>query len=515
MTPLSALQTQLQATAYRLILPEVALLAVACLLFVVGLAAPRRTIAFWIGMAGLGLAALLAALPSVGGTERVLFDDFALNRSLAPFDPTGVAGFVRWLTLGTAVVLLMAAWPELKGATASEYVACLLCVTAGTSLCGRANDLVSLFLSLELLSIPTYVLLMIGGRESARQEAAIKYFLLSVLSSAVMLFGFSYLYGLAGSTNLGAVVATLAGSHQHGVNPLAVVAAVLVIAGLGFRVTAVPFHFYAPDVYQAGPTGVVTLLATTPKIAGFVAMGRLFGLMPVNAGGLPFDATHTLIPLALWTVAVATMTTGNVLALLQSDLRRLLAYSGVAHGGYMLIGLSTAMAGASPGGLPTGPDAVLVYLIAYGLMTAGAFAVLLHLGEHVRTVDDLAGLGGTHPVSAGLLAVALLSLIGLPLTAGFVGKFLLFVAAFNAPVGTPMGGLFQILAVIAAVNAAVGAVYYVRILGVMYLRTPLNPLPAARFGLALLAAFVCAVGTIALGVYPKPVADAARVAVSR
>ncbi len=516
MTPPSDLLTALQTTAYRLILPEVALLAVACLLFVVGLVAPRRLVALAGGLLGLGLAAALALAPQVGGAELGLFGDPAVARTLAPFDPTGAAGFVRWLALGTAVIVLLAAWPELLDGSAAEYVGCVLVVAAGTSLCGRANDLVSLFLSLELLSIPTYVLLMVAGRGKPGQEAAVKYFLLSVLSSAVMLFGFSYLYGLAGSTNLGAVVATLANAHAVAVNPLAVVAAVLVVAGIGFRITAVPFHFYAPDVYQSGPTGVVTLLATAPKVAGFVALARLFGLV-TPAAGLPFDAAHTLVPLALWTLAVATMTVGNVLALLQSDLRRLLAYSGVAHGGYMLIGLVTASAGAAPAGagLPTGVDAVLVYLVAYGLMTAGAFAVLLHLGETVRTTDDLAGLGGTHPVSAGLLAVALLSLIGLPLTAGFVGKFLLFIAAFNAPADTPMGGLFRVLAVVAAVNAAIGAVYYLRLLGAMYLRTALHLLPAGRFGPALLAAAICAAGTVGLGVYPKPVADAARAAVAR
>ncbi len=512
-TPLPDLAAGYQAAAYRMILPEVALLAVACLLFLVGLATPRRLVAWVVGLLGLALAAGLALAPAVGGAELGLFGDPAVGRTLAPFDPTGLAGFTRWLALGTALVVLLTAWPELTDGTAAEYVGCLLVVAAGTSLCGRANDLVSLYLSLELLSIPTYVLLMVAGRGQPGQEASVKYFLLSVLSSAVLLFGFSYLYGMAGSTNLGAVVATLTDAHVTAVNPLAVVAAVLAVAGLGFRITAVPFHWYAPDVYQGGPTGVVTLLATAPKVAGFVALARVLGLAG-PAAGVPFDASHTLVPLTLWTLAVATMTLGNVLALLQTDLRRLLAYSGVAHGGYMLIGLVTASAGAAPaGGLPTGVDAVLIYLVAYILMTAGFFAVLLHLGEGVRTGDDLAGLGETHPVSAGLLAVSLLSLIGLPLTAGFVGKLLLFVAAFNAPATTPMGGGFRVLAVVAAVNAAIGAVYYLRLLGVMYLRSALHPLPRGKAGPALLAAALCAVGTVALGVYPKPVSDAARVAV--
>ena len=500
MTPLPD-ATAFQTAAYRMILPEVALLAAACLLFAVGLAAPRRLVAFLIGLAGLAVAAGLAV--STGAAELVAFGDPAVGRTLAPFDPTGVAGFTRWLALGTAALVLLAAWPELTDDTAAEYVGCLLVVAAGTSLCGRANDLVSLYLSLELLSVPTYVMLMMGGRGPAGQEAAVKYFLLSVLSSAVLLFGFSYLYGLAGSTNLGAVVATLTSARPAG--PLAVLAAVLVVAGLGFRVTAVPFHWYAPDVYQGGPTGVVALLATAPKVAGFVPLARLLGLT-APAGGLPFDAVQTQIPLVLWTVAVTTMTLGNVLALLQTDLRRLMAYSGVAHGGYMLIGLVTASAGLAPASaaLPTGLDAVLFYLVAYVAMTVGVFAVLLHLGEGVRTADDLAGLGDTHPATAALLAVSLLSLIGLPLTAGFAGKLLLFVTAFNAPTDTPLGGLFRVLAVAAAVNAAVGAAYYLRLLGVMYLRTALKPLPTKRAGPALLAAAVCVGLTVALGVGVSP-----------
>jgi NADH-quinone oxidoreductase subunit N len=516
-----------QASAYRLILPEIVLLASACLLFVVALAAPLRGrggLAGLLGLGGVFVAGLVAAAPNFGGGEVAWLLDLvrpaadgdaaAFARTLTLFDPTGAAGFVRWLALGTAALVLLLAWPELADDTAAESVACLLCVAAGTSLCGRANDLVSLFLSLELLSIPTYVLLMVGGRGRAGQEAAVKYFLLSVLSSGILLFGFSYLYGLAGSTNLGAVVATLTAGHAIAVSPLATLAAVLVVAGLGFRVTAVPFHFYAPDVYQGAPAGVAAVLATAPKLAGFVALARLLGLFH-PAAALPFDANRTLLPLFLWAVAVGTMTLGNVMALLQSDLRRLLAYSGVAHGGYMLIGLVTASAGVTAAGLPTGSDAVLIYLVAYTLMTAGAFAVLTHLGEGVRSADDLAGLGETHPVAAGSLAVCLVSLIGLPLTAGFVGKFVLFVTAFTAPTATPMGNLFRVLAVVAAVNAAIGAVYYLRLIGVMYLRSALHPRPAVGFTPALLAAVLCAAGTLAAGVYPKPVSDAARVVAAR
>ncbi len=242
---------------------------------------------------------------------------------------------------------------------------------------------------------------------------------------------------------------------------MALVGIVLVIAAIGFRITAVPFHFYAPDVYQGGPAGVVAQLAVLPKVAGFVALARILGLVGADPRHIPFDA-NTQIPLLLWILAILTMTLGNVLALLQDNIRRMLAYSSVAHAGYMLMGVvvasslpdSKGVGGSFVGGI----DALLVYLVAYGMMTLGAFAVILYLSTPERPVDaidDLAGLGQSHPVSAAAMAVFLFSLIGLPLTAGFVGKFLLFVGAFSAPSDTPaMGNLYQIMAVFAAVNAA-------------------------------------------------------------
>jgi NADH-quinone oxidoreductase subunit N len=375
------------------------------------------------------------------------------------------------------------------------------------SLVGRANDLVSLFLALEMLSIPTYVLLYLPARSKGGQEAAMKYFMLSVLSSGVLLFGFSYLYGLTGSTNLHVIVSGLAAAANAGpVSPLALVGMVLVIAGLGFRIAAVPFHFYAPDVYEGGPTGVVAQLAFLPKVAGFVALARLLGLLSTHGGGLPFDTEHTLIPLTLWVIAVITMSFGNLLALIQDNLKRLFAYSGIAHGGYMLIGVLVACSGPPATADQSGMDAVLFYLVSYGLMTVGAFAVLSYLttaDRPVESVDDLAGLGKTNPFAALLLSICFLSLIGLPLTAGFVGKLNLFLGAFQVPTDTKMKNLYQILAVIAVVNAAVSAVYYLRVVSVLFLRSPLKPVEPNRNYLPLISATVCAAATLAFGVYPQ------------
>ena len=276
-----------------------------------------------------------------------------------------------------------------------------------------------------------------------------------------------------------------------------------------------PFHFYAPDVYEGGPAGVVAQLAFLPKVAGFVALARLFGLVGADPRTLPFDA-NTQIPLLLWVVAVVTMTLGNVLAVLQDNVRRMLAYSGVAHAGYMLMGVVVASSLPDATSTPNigGVEAVLVYLVAYGMMTVGAFAVILFLStpdRPVEAIDDLAGAGQTHPLTSAAMAVFLFSLIGLPLTAGFAGKFLLFIGAFSAPTGSPtMRHLYQVLAVVAAVNAAIGAYYYLRVLGVLYLRSPLRPKADSRSFPTALAVVWLAVATVVLGVYPQPLVTAAR-----
>lgn len=495
--------------AFKLVVPESTLLGAACVLFVLGLFTASRFL--HVSLAVLGLVAAAAVALVVQPWEATVQDGItAATEAYHPFLPGAAATFVRWLTLLTGLVLVLLSTREAARDIAADYLACLLIAVAGTSLVARANDLISLHLALEMISVPTYVLLYLPARGKPGQEAAAKYFLLSVLSSAVTLFGFSYLFGLAGSTNLSAVEAALTAANKLAVSPLAVFAMVLVIAGLGFRITAVPFHYYAPDVYQGGPTAVVAQLAVLPKIAGFLALARLLGMTHQPITDLPFP-TGTQVPLMLWVLAAATMTLGNVMALLQDNLKRILAYSGVAHAGYMLLGLVTtsAYAPAELGLAPrnvNGFDGLIFYLVGYALMTLGTFAVLAYLNsadEPTESVDDLAGLHQTHPFAAAMLFVALLSLIGIPLTAGFAGKLFLFFGLYDAPTVTGMGNAYKTLTVIAAVNAAIGAVYYLRILGVIYLRSPLRPAARLRGTGPILAAVVCTVGTLVVGVYPQ------------
>jgi NADH-quinone oxidoreductase subunit N len=517
--PLSDItRTNALTGAIELVVPEIALVGTACVLFLLGLATSSRFFHTALALVGLGGAAALAVVfhpweASVADSLRTATETYY------PILPGPAATFVRWLALAVGLVLVFLSTKEATKEIAADYLACLLIAIAGTSLVARANDLVTLYLALEMISVPTYVLLYLPARGKPGQEAAVKYFLLSILSSAVLLFGFSYLFGLAGSTNISAITVALTAANKVAVSPLAVFAVVLVVAGLGFRVTAVPFHYYAPDVYQGGPTAVVAQLAVLPKVAGFIALARVLGLTHLPVTDLPFP-NGTLVPLMLWVLAAATMTLGNVMALLQDNLKRVLAYSGVAHAGYMLLGLITTSAyapaelGLSPKYM-NGFDGLIFYLVGYALMTLGAFAVIAYLNapdQPTESVDDLAGLHQTNPVAAGLLFVALLSLIGIPFTAGFAGKLFLFIGLYDAPTVTGMGDYYKTLTVIAAVNAAIGAVYYLRILGVMYFRSPLRPVATARGVGPLVAAAVCTVGTVAIGVYPQFVWNLAKTA---
>ena len=457
----------------------------------------------------MGAGATLALITVSPLSETILYT--------SPILGDGLAVWLTALSLAGAFVLVLASWDEVPDAVAAEYHACLLLIVVGLGLIASSNELITLFVGLELVSIPTYIMLYLPRLDDQAREAAVKYFLLSVFSSALLLFGLSYLYGLVGTTNMPALVEALA---RPGLPKVTLIALVMIVAGLGFRLTVVPFHFYAPDVYQGTSTCMAALLAFVPKVAGFAAILRLLGFVPhlvlagdpaqaeLRSGGAFLDTLlSTQVPHLLWILAVVTMTLGNVLALLQDNVKRMLAYSSVAHAGYMLIGLVVARF-PTPGlgtSLPGGVEAVLFYLAAYGAMTIGAFAVLGCLkrdGKPVETVDDLAGLSRSHPLVAFLMLVFLMSLIGIPFLGGFWGKLWLFFGAV-AVTPTAMDPLwFRILAVVAAINAAIGGWYYLRLAAVMYLRNPLKPLDKVRSAPSLAALGLCAVLTLIMGISP-------------
>lgn len=488
------------SSAVSVVLPEVILLAAACVNLAIG---PFLVGDGVMNSSGVrhrwGAWSLLALL--ISGWCAMLPMPVVESAHLAPFQADTLVWFVRLLTITTGAVLVLTNWNQTTDNDSAESHACLLFVLAGANLIALANDLVVLFLALELVSIPTYLFLYTARRDATGQEATLKYFLLSVFSSALVLYGFSFLYGATGTTNLTAMHQVLKNQEFQAMPAMLLVSIVTLVTGLAFRVTAVPFHFYAPDVFQGTATSAAALLSFVPKVAGFVALIRLLGQPSVEA------ATH----LGYWNIAaksgtllfilaIATMFVGNLLALLQTNLRRLLAYSSIAHAGYMLVGLSIAVSipdveGESKlliGGLP----ALLFYLGVYGVTTLGVFALIASLSRSDRpleTSQDLAGLSKTHPGGAFLATVLLFGLTGLPPTAGFLGKMNLFLAAWSH--GTDFG---RRLAVCLAINAAIAAWYYLRLIGVMYLQPSRDDTRRTTSIPAFVGVSLCAFASLAL-----------------
>lgn len=420
----------------------------------------------------------------------------------------------RFLFLITGLILVGMAVDEPDDARAGEFFGGLLILNTGAMLVAVANELIFLFAALEMVSIPTYLLLYLTRRTRTTQEAATKYFFLSIFASALFLYGVAFLYGLTGLSNLKAIAFMMVNSIGVPQFDLALIAILFMLAGLGFRAASVPFHFYAPDVYEGSPAVIAALLSWIPKAIGFLAILRTLTVV-----FSPLGREHPVVQKAIiisWVVAAATMTLGNTVALLQENLKRLLAYSSIAHAGYLMVGVTVAFSNGLDASTPyLGSEGILFYLVAYAFMTLGTFGFIIALhkpdGRLVETVEDLAGLGRTRPLAALGLSICLMSLVGFPFLAGFWGKFQIFTSA----IATEPGGAsksFILLAIIAVLNAAAGAYYYLRIIVTMYFR-PAQESLVLRGGWPMgLAVGTCAVLTLLIGVIPAPVARASRAA---
>ncbi len=484
-----------------LIVPEIILLSAVCVLFFVG---PFTVSDAGEAPAGLrnrwGLLSLFALLVAGavwyhGGADVVHGGMFRVD---------SLVWYIRGISLAAGILLLLVLWNQIDDAHAAEAYACLLAMVAGANLVSAANDLVSLFLALELVSIPTYVLLYLPRRDRIGGEATLKYFLLSVFSSALVLYGMSWLYGVAGTTNLTAMHDVLFHRSPHAGEGMLEIAFALILAGLCFRIAAVPFHFYAPDVFQGTTAANAALLSFVPKVVGFVALLRLIPLSGATDGMTRWVPDHDAQSL-LAGLAVATMFVGNLMALRQRHLFRLMAYSSIAHAGYMLVGL--AIGDVLPVG---GREAILFYLATYGLMTIGVFALLTAAGGDrgaLITDAELRGLSRTQPLIALLLAICLFSLTGLPPTAGFLGKLNLFLTAWSDD--TRIG---RWLAALLALNAAIAAFYYLRLVALMFLEptTQADTKPVRVAWAPWLAGVTCALATIVIFVAPQWLWDSIR-----
>lgn len=471
MNPLT--QTVPQALDYVRILPEIVLSVFGIAVMLLDAALDERR-----SQRLLGAVALIGSLGALGATLFQAQYPFGYGFwDMVRVDAFSI--FFHFLIAAiTAIVILTSyEYMEAQGIRAGEYYALILFGAVGMSLMSSAVELVLIFVALEISSIATYVLA--GFRRSAAisSESSLKYFLLGSFATAFFLYGVALMFGATGSTSIAAIGRVLSGN----VPLLAYVGIAFMFVGLGFKVAAAPFHIWTPDVYEGAPAPVVGFMSTAPKAAVFAVLLRIF--FELNA---PPSARMWLI----WVAAALSMTIGNIAALVQSNIKRLLAYSSIAHAGYLLV----AFAALPQDGIP----AVMFYTAAYAAMNVGAFAVVSHFsstGERYVSLDDYSGLGRRSPVLAGVLTIFLLSLIGIPVTGGFFAKFYVFSAALQANL---IG-----LVIIGVLNSAIGAYYYLRIIVVMYMHEPRTEAPVApiRAGVGFALA-LSVLATIYLGVLP-------------
>jgi NADH-quinone oxidoreductase subunit N len=437
--------------SFLTVLPAVVLFGLACAYLLIGMFQDNSSPAGIQSINGWGVVSMVLLGGIWIGVVWFGLQPTGLTTKLFQSDAVALHG--TYLTLLAGVLIAAFSITYTPRRYAYEFHACLLLLLAGSIFLAAAADLTTLYLAVEMVSLPTTLLLSISRRDNSGREATLKYFAMSAFASAVFLMGASYLFGLSGTTSLAGIAAALATNETT----LANVAMALVLGGLAFRITAVPFHFYAPDVFTGSSLPVAAMIATVPKIAGFLAIVRLLGGAQLNPG---FIETAGVLLIVL---ALTTMTAGNFMALAQTKWRRLLAYSSVAHSGYLLLGVAAAL---YRGGETT---SILSYLSAYTVMTLGVFAALATLFSSSDSDPSLADLEGLHQRAPGLciaLTICLLSLIGVPLTAGFWAKFGIFQDAIRtARVELIVG------AIVMALNAAVGAMYYLSLLFRIY-RSP-------------------------------------------
>lgn len=471
------------------LMPELILVLAATVTFVGGAFGGGRS--FWTvfcAVAGIAAAALVVSQQGRFVTDTDVSGPLLLD---------GLASVGRLLAVVLGVLFIGVIGTRDNDELASETLGMVLLAIAGLMLVTWAGDLLLLFLGLELISVPTYAILFIARRDRMAAESAVKYFMLSVVSSAMMLFGLSLLYGLSGTLDIRGLTGGLQSGTAQSMMSLLPVATILIYAGLGFKIAAVPFHFYAPDVYQATTNGNAGFLAVVPKVAGIVALVRVIQATLPMASPVAWQLAVVL--------AVVTMTLGNVCALWQQNVRRMMAYSSIAHAGYMLIGLAVGFSavGEADASVYSGLSAALLYVLVYAFASVGTFAVLAHLsagGTETNEVEQLAGLGKRRPVMAGLIAIFMFSLSGIPPLAGFWGKMTLFAGALSA--AEYAGNWFLALAIIGALNAATAAGYYLRIVGTMYFRDGQSRQTGPQWTFAAAAAVLCAAIVIGVGLMP-------------
>ena len=472
------------------LLPEIVLTVGALLLLLTDLIVPRdkQSILAWVTMAIL--AATAASLYPVADAH------LQVSKGLISVDRFSLFFKVIFLLSAALTVLMSVRYLEVEGTRAGEYYFLILCATLGMMFMAGGTDLITLFIGLETMAISFYILAGFLKPSRRSNEAAVKYFLLGAFSLGILLYGMSIMYGLSGTTNLRAIATALVDKES---DPRLILAVILVVAGMGFKIAAVPFHMWAPDVYEGAPTPITAFLSVGSKAASFAMLLRIFiESLPSMRVSLIDNARAGMSTspdmgwgVMFYVLAIVTMTVGNFAALTQSNLKRMLAYSSIAHAGYLLIGVVV--------GTSRGVTAMLVYLFVYVFMQMGAFTVLSLMRRNDVVGDELKDLNGLffrQPFAAVAMLLFMLSLGGIPPTAGFMGKFWLFGAAIESG--------YWGLAVIGVLNSAVSLYYYLRIVVYMMLKNEPSgsePQQSPALAVAMVAAVVA---TLLFGVYPQP-----------
>jgi NADH-quinone oxidoreductase subunit N len=467
-------QTLPQSADYIRILPEIILSVFGMIVMALEPLLDEKT-----GQKLLGSIALAGTLAALGATWFM-----AQARGTAFWNMVQVDGFsvffhVLIIAIAAVVILSSYEYMAVQRIRAGEYYALILFGAVGMTLMSSAIELVLIFIALEISSISSYVLAGFRRHEAASAESSLKYFLLGSFATAFFLYGVALMFGATGSTNIDQIGRAL------GAGPiplLGFVAVAFMFVGLGFKVAAAPFHIWTPDVYEGAPAPVVGFMSTAPKAAAFAVLLRVVFVINVRD-----------IFWVIWVSAALSMTLGNVGALVQNNVKRLLAYSSIAHAGYLLMAFAAAPA--------LGTSAAMFYTAAYAAMNLGAFAVVSHFanaGERYVTLEDYEGLGRSSPLLAATLTIFLLSLIGIPMTGGFFAKFYVFSAAVKA-------NLIW-LTIIGVLNSGVGAYYYLRIIVMMYMRESRKEVPVTRVPIPLgIALASCLAATLYLGIFPNSV----------
>jgi NADH-quinone oxidoreductase subunit N len=433
---------------------------------------------------GLGIVGLIGAAVSA----MLLWDRNTASFGVIVADNFGLFVTVILVIVGILTIMFSSQVIERDGIPKGEYYSLLLFSLVGMIMMATANDLLVIFIALEILSLAVYVLTGIRRDNPHGTEAAFKYFLLGAFSSAFFLYGIAFAYGLTGSTRLDRIGAYLAAQSMAG-NPMILLALGLLLVGFAFKISAVPFHMWTPDAYEGAPAIVTGFMSTAVKAAAFAAFARVF----LSA----FEPFSTQWVPVVWILSAATMILGTVVGVAQTNLKRMLAYSSIAHGGYLLMGLVAAN--------QVGKAAILFYLLAYAITNLAAFGVIALLGTRDQANDELrdyAGLWHTHPALAALMTVSLLSLGGLPPTVGFIAKWYIFSAAVSA-------GYYG-LAIIGVLTSVISVFFYLRVVVMMYMAEREGAaMPARVGGIGLTALAVAIVAIFYLGILPTPVLDLA------